>query len=553
MKYHGKFKVIASLSLFVFVTIVIAQVTHNLEIIWEKGTPEDTLFFTYGSELTSGDFNDDGYSDIAVNGDSFVDRLHGTWIFKAYIFFGGPQFDTIPDVVISSDTTWGFIRVKCIGDINGDGFEDLALGSQRGPDGYGRVYIFLGGNPMDTICDFQIRGPDYASLFGQAISSGDVNGDSYSDLIVGAYGAAPRPGYYDMGQVYIYFGSPDFNVSPDVLLNGGHDGQYEHFGITVGSGGDVNNDGKEDVIIGADQYGYSSWGDGRIYIYLGGNPMDTIYDVAMTGEGSNQSLGWYGVDLLTNVNGFDYAVFGCRFWPYGFPREGPGKVYVLFGGNPMDSIPDIWMIGRVDSSGLGECTATAGDMNMDGYDEIISGAPLEYNNNKGTAYVWLGGTLLDTIPDAWIRGDEQIGGIGWMVASAGDVNGDGKDEIMVSNYPVAVSPKRVWVCRYTGSGIEENRQPLTAYRLPLEIYPNPAKAVIYIRVPPTFFLPHQWGEDRRRGIKIFDVSGTMVKVADAVASAQSHKQELRISLKGINPGIYFLKLGKETKKFIVAK
>jgi hypothetical protein len=109
----------------------------------------------------------------------------------------------------------------------------------------------------------------------------------------------------------------------------------------------------------------------------------------------------------------------------------------------------------------------------------------------------------------------------------------------------------VWYSR--GRGIGEERTTLEAERLMPEIYPNPAKDVIYICFPPTFFLPHQWGEDRRRGIKIFDVSGKLVKVAEKVTSAQSHKQEVRISLKGINPGIYFLKLGKETKKFLVVK
>jgi hypothetical protein len=103
------------------------------------------------------------------------------------------------------------------------------------------------------------------------------------------------------------------------------------------------------------------------------------------------------------------------------------------------------------------------------------------------------------------------------------------------------------------SGIEENNRTINAKSFTLKIYPNPAKGVIYIRIPPTFFLPHQWGEDRRREIKIFDVSGKLVKVEDKVTSAQEHKQEVRISLKGINPGIYFLQVGKEVKKFLVVK
>ena len=80
--------------------------------------------------------------------------------------------------------------------------------------------------------------------------------------------------------------------------------------------------------------------------------------------------------------------------------------------------------------------------------------------------------------------------------------------------------------------------------------------MIRVRYPPTFFLPHWWGEDRRRGIKIFDVSGKLIKEIEILRSAQNDKpsgSEVTISLNGINPGMYFLRLGKETKKFLVIK
>lgn len=104
-----------------------AQETHNLEIIWGKGTPEDTLFFTYGSELTSGDFNGDGYSDIALNGDSIIDPLHGIWIFKAYILFGGNPMDSVPDVwmIGRTDTSGLGNSIASAGDVNGDSYDDM--------------------------------------------------------------------------------------------------------------------------------------------------------------------------------------------------------------------------------------------------------------------------------------------------------------------------------------------------------------------------------------------------------------------------------------------
>jgi hypothetical protein len=92
------------------------------------------------------------------------------------------------------------------------------------------------------------------------------------------------------------------------------------------------------------------------------------------------------------------------------------------------------------------------------------------------------------------------------------------------------------------TGIEEESRTLNASRITPEIYPNPAKSFIAVRLPPSA---------DRHALKIFDVSGKLA--VSKVSIAQGHKQEVKISLKGINPGIYFLKLGKETKKFLVVK
>jgi YVTN family beta-propeller protein len=101
----------------------------------------------------------------------------------------------------------------------------------------------------------------------------------------------------------------------------------------------------------------------------------------------------------------------------------------------------------------------------------------------------------------------------------------------------------LYVIRDEIPGIEE-RQTLDAKRYTPEIYPNPAKSVVRVRGP---LIVKEVGE-----IKIFDASGKLVK-EERITSAQEYKQEMKISLKGIEPGIYFLRLGKETKKFLVVK
>jgi hypothetical protein len=535
-----------------FISSLLAQETHNLEVIWTgrwpasvTGVPESCQ--TYGMRLGSGDLNGDSLSDLVINSmPVFWVGAQDTPTSYVLIHFGRSVLDTIPDIILRAENPYDALGFSiCTGDINGDGFQDLIVGAPMGssspPGRLPRVYVYLGPvNNNDTVPDFTLYGRE-GSAYAGAIACGDVNGDTYDDIIVGAYADWPGTGGYLMGRVYIYYGSPNFDTDPDVIINGGHENDREGFGFTVGSSGDVNNDGIDDIIIGASTFGQSI--KGRVYIYYGGNPMDTSYDVAISGEVPNQSLGWsQKVNLIKTEFMYDWACFGSQFWPYGFPRPGPGKIYVLFGGNPMDSIPDVWMIGRGDTTGLGCSVSNAGFINQTNSEGIISGAPDDFNP-FGTSYLWLGGELLDTAPDAWLRGVQNNEGVGCYVASAGDVDGDGKDEIMVSNYASTYPHLRVWVCKYTGSGIEEERLPITINRLFIKISPNPCLNYTTI----SFSLTAK----SRVSLKIFDVSGKKVKSFDNeknILSAGYHTihWDLRDNKQiKLGSGIYLLEMQSE--------
>jgi len=247
-------------------------------------------------------------------------------------------------------------------------------------------------------------------------TAGDVNNDGYSDVIVGA------PGYsslccYEPGRAYIFFGGPSMNNVADVTMIGDTiNTDYDQFGVSVSSAGDVNNDGYSDVIVGARGYD----GLGRAYVFFGGTSMNNIADVIMTGEINN---GYFGQSVSgggdVNDDGYSDVIVGA----WGF-----GRAYVFFGGAGMNNVADVTMTGE--SNSFGVSVSSAGDVNGDGYSDVIVGND-GYATLTGRAYIYFGGAAMNNTADVTMTGEAQINHFGVSVSSAGDVNGDGFSDVIV--------------------------------------------------------------------------------------------------------------------------
>jgi DNA-binding MarR family transcriptional regulator len=329
----------------------------------------------------AGDVNGDGYEDI-IAGHLFI-RPTGDWTGRAYILYGGQAFDNDPDVKFYSpifDYDYP-TSVSSAGDVNGDGYDDVLWGTSEeymASPGSGHAYLHFGGPAMSSTPNLAFTEGGTLDWFGDFVSTaGDVNKDGYDDIIVGA--DANDSGGPDSGRAYLYFGGPGMDNKTDVVFTGGAPGDF--FGV-VSDAGDVNGDGYGDVIVGAplnDQVGDRA---GAAYIYYGGENMDSVADVTLFGWIPGDRFG-YSVSGAGDLDkdGHDDVIVGT----FG----GLGHAYIFFGGKAMDNIPDVSLAGAYDGAAFGYSVSEAGDVNSDGYQDVVIGAwGSTVGPNTGRVYLY---------------------------------------------------------------------------------------------------------------------------------------------------------------------
>ncbi|MCE7915527.1 MAG: hypothetical protein DYH15_12845, partial [Nitrosomonas sp. PRO4] len=445
------------------------------------------------SVSNAGDVNGDGFDDVII-GAPLADP-NGDRSGSSYVVFGRASgFDSAINLS-SLDGNNGFrldggaagdlsgVSVSNAGDVNGDGFDDVIIGAYRAsPNGRssGASYVVFGkASGFDATMDlstldgsngFRLDGSAEDNIAGFSVSSaGDVNGDGFDDVFVGSrvrdYSIPLTVGHLVFGQASGF--SPALNLSSldgdsgfNLLAKSFYGSNYAPITQSASSAGDINGDGYDDLIIGVSFSGDSSRG----YVVFG---KATGFDAALSLSSLDGSNGFQLTGLRDsryesaisvsgagdiNGDGFDDLIVGSAT----VPRAGSyysydGVSFVVFGKPAgFDATLDLSHLDgsngfRVDAMAegyhLGSSVSGAGDVNGDGFDDLIIGAPGASPNGdaSGSSYVVFGkaagfaATLNLFIPDSVVRLDGAAAGdfSGASVSSAGDVNSDGFDDLIV--------------------------------------------------------------------------------------------------------------------------
>ena len=468
-----------------------------------QGVSDDNLGYSVSS---AGDINGDGIGDIVI-GSPLSDPNNQSNAGKTYVVFGKTDSFNQTIDISSLNGTNGFVingakagdesgrSVSNIGDINGDGVDDLAIGAPGGiGNAAGSAYIIFGSKESDYFNNpielsnldgkgFEIQGSE---LFtnrnaGWAISAaGDINGDGIKDLLIGA----SNPGNNEsgtIGETYVIFGKENFDstLNLDEQKFGFDDGliiysynkdnlndDKNSLGYSVSDAGDINGDGIDDLIIGAPYADPNGNNSGSSYVIYGrseDNPFTddiNIFNLNSSDgfviNGQNGDKSGFSVSKAGDINGdrIGDLIIGAKD---GNPddKESAGRSYVVFGSEDSEDFDSSINLSDLDGSNgfaingisagdnSGWSVGALGDINGDGIDDIIVGAN-NANSTAGQSYVIYGNdTGFDSTfelsslesPDSqngFIIDGAFIGdNLGHSVRGAGDVNGDGVNDLII--------------------------------------------------------------------------------------------------------------------------
>jgi hypothetical protein len=390
------------------------------------------------SEFSSARTLNLGRNDRDVNGDGLADVLVGSPAYggddlgRVGVYFGGvgATFDGEPDGMLVAPVAKDFFgtRVASAGDFNGDGFADVIVGAPEAADHAGAAYVYLGGpgTLFDPSPDLALHGNAPGDRFGGAVGgAGDLNSDGFADLVIGA----PHVGG-ELGAVYIYLGAGDGGLAMRTLRV---ESRSLYFGLEVAAAGDIDGDGYADLAVGMNPtYG----GSGSVF-----------FGDATGALGEAKPLGALSVGPIaggSDVNGDGFADL--------LVSGGSGTATLYFGGPNRVGLGTLAASYGEPDPGFGSSVALPGDVDGDGFDDVLIGASQRHEGSVGGAFLYAGGpkSSFGTIAYSKIVPAGPSGPFSeWLVASPSDVNGDGFADLIVGSISSAPSASGS-VLIYTG-------------------------------------------------------------------------------------------------------
>ncbi|HOQ83447.1 MAG TPA: FG-GAP-like repeat-containing protein [Candidatus Syntrophosphaera thermopropionivorans] len=482
------------------------------------------------------------------------------------------------------------IIIKGNGDINGDGYNDIVLAGQPlgSENGRREVYIYLGRSTLNTEPDYIIPDPsepDAAgpnNYFGSAIAyNGDLNGDGYCDLVISDY----LYGWYGWGRVYVYFGGPDFNTTPDLILDGlDYGSQTEVIGLNFGNNtdisGDFNGDGFNDLVVSSEHGNLCHYG--QVDIFFGGPDLDTTCDWFYYGDMCEQ----FGYVLsVGDLNGDGYSdLVVCSV---NYLQVDNQEIKLFFGGAYFNNVCDA-IFGGFYTNYVFIRPLMDTDFNNDSYDDLViyQADENEFKICWGSADVELDFEIWHTPPPTNIRSpytarfddsrylcygtpqletfnfyrwDNEAGfALDYIINEnynptagsqqsyyLGDVNGDGHSEILLSDCSSSPFQFKVFTTKDESNSTDDN---ILTSPLQLSVYPNPFTQ--------SLSLTYNLKEPGMIELSVYNVKGQLVaNISSDYRRIGQHNEiwDGRDSLgRKLPSGVYLVKLSV-CDKYIICK
>lgn len=382
----------------------------------------------------AGDVNADGFSDVLV-GAPFYDQGESNEG-AAFVYLGSVQGLSLVPTIVQSNQADAHLgtSLASAGDLNGDSFSDIIIGAPRYDKVYsnqGLVKIHLGSaNGVNPNTSITLLGQQMDEEFGRTVAcAGDVEGDGFADILIAS--RMQGKNLLNEGVVMLFSGIPaGINKKPASVFKSGQANSY--LGQSLASAGDVDGDGFSDIVIGAHLYDHTQNNEGAIMTWHGGASGPNT--VAALSTGQPESAFGYSVSGAGDVDGdgYDDVVVGAPHYDNGQSEEG---VAFLFKGTPdgISKIPSNMLEADQADAGFGTSVSAAGDIDGNGYGDLIVGA-MHYDNGEdeeGAAFVYLGSPAgLNPVP-IQLESNKPGAWFGCAVAHAGDLNDDGFSEIVI--------------------------------------------------------------------------------------------------------------------------